>query len=642
MTARPGSHPTTKLYDRYHLEQWVRNGSIMEKIQQRIANSAFLFFALASCIWIYWSGLYGPLLLDDTSILGNILSPDFSSKDVLSNVFSNSGIFKRPISMLSFIANGLTSGDLFYWKFTNLLIHLICGILVYFLTLRLLRLAGRENTLLATLVATLWLLHPIQISTVLYTVQRMTQLSTLFVFAAMLTYTVAREQQRAGRNFWPMQLLTWAVLFPMGILSKENALLFFAYAGLIELFFFRKCSNYLIAIIVLLGVSAAIGALVINGGSLLGNYGARDFTPLERLMTEGRVLASYIGMLLIPAQRRMGFIHDDVAISSGLLDPLSTIASIIAIAMLIILGFALRKKHPIIGFGIILYFAGHAMESTIISLELMYEHRNYLPSYGVLLATAAAFHSGVTSKSARYVAAAIGISICVMLSYVRVDTWSSMQSLLYYMETTHPDSERLAMIKASQYVSTGQYDRARERLSGFDSFGAKLHRLEIDCIQHQRLEAGQLEATGQESLIADNYAAMKITTLANLGLDSECDFSSDSFLSFLQNAEKMAATNSNHRLIMMYTAHYLWLTGNQEAALQKLRDTHALKHSNPIPLFLACEWMLDTKRIEAATETCAVALNIAEKDWLDQYSEQASSIKTRLKAEGVEHVMARN
>jgi hypothetical protein len=104
----------------------------------------------------------------------------------------------------------------------------------------------------------------------------------------------------------------------------------------------------------------------------------------------------------------------------------------------------------------------------------------------------------------------------------------------------------------------------------------------------------------------------------------------------------MAATNSNHRLIMMYTAHYLWLTGNQEAALQKLHDTHALKHSNPIPLFLACEWMLDTKRIEAATETCTVALDIAEKDWLDQYSEQASSIKTRLKAEGVEHVVARN
>lgn len=594
-----------------------------------------LSVALGACILVYWNGLFGPLLLDDMSVLGQLFSANFSTKDILPNLLTDSGLFKRPVSMLSFIANGLAINDLFYWKLTNLLIHLACGILIYVLTHRFLRLGGKESTLLAAVITALWLLHPLQISTVLYTVQRMTQLSALFVFAAMLTYTMARERVVTEKRSWPLQLLTWGILFPLGVLSKENAVLFLAYVGLIELFYFNDGKNNIsrksLAIISTLGSLSIIAILFIKGGAILGSYATRDFTLYERLLTEGRVLVAYIGMLLIPAQSRMGFVHDDLVISQGLLDPWTTLPALFVVASLITLSFMLRKKHPIVGFGIALFFIGHAMESSIIALELMFEHRNYLPSYGLLLATGAAIHAGLTIRSARYIVASLAVAICIMLSYIRADTWSSMQRLQYYMEMIHPNSERLAMIKATQYSDTGQYDLARERLRTFDNLGSDLHRLEIDCLQHKKLDPEQFQAAIEKATIVNNYAALKIVKLANLGLDKTCDIPAGSFLNFLQNLDILPKNNNNQRLIMMYESHYLWAMGQREAALQKLHDTHALKKSNPIPLFLACEWMLDTDRPETATDTCAAALNIAEKDFANRYHEHITSIKTRLK-----------
>ena len=51
------------------------------------------------------------------------------------------------------------------------------------------------------LASCLWLLHALHVSTVLYTVQRMAQLSALFVFAGLLVYSYGRQRQRrSGRG----------------------------------------------------------------------------------------------------------------------------------------------------------------------------------------------------------------------------------------------------------------------------------------------------------------------------------------------------------------------------------------------------------------------------------------------------------
>src|SRR5690606_470084 len=95
---------------------------------------------------------------------------------------------------------GIVHGpDSWGYKYHNLLIHLLNGLLLFWLLQKLLpRLAPQitpETTVaIAGLTVATWLLHPLLMSTVLYAVQRMAQLSALFTLAALLCYVFARRQ----------------------------------------------------------------------------------------------------------------------------------------------------------------------------------------------------------------------------------------------------------------------------------------------------------------------------------------------------------------------------------------------------------------------------------------------------------------
>ena len=602
---------------------------------QRLTPHLTLFLAILVCIGAYWTGLRGPLLLDDISNLGNIFAPTFGADDILINLFSNSGILGRPVSMLSFIINGLLGHDLFYWKLANLLIHLCCGILIFLLIARLFRLTNSGSKLMAAIIAAAWLLHPIQVSTVLYTVQRMTELSALFVFAAMLTYTIARERQRAGLTTWPLQIATWFLLFPLAILSKENALLLPAFILLLEVFLLKPdfFTNRRLTIAILPILFFVLTALLTKGDWIFDRYEARGFTLQERLYTESRIIIVYLGMLLIPAQRRMGFAHDGFTISHGLIDPWTTLTSILIITILIVTSFLLRKKHPLIGLGIIFFFVGHSMESTILPLELMYEHRNYLPSFGIILATATTLNTIVKRRTIIGLFSVASFSLLIYTTHIRADTWSSTQSLYYYMEMVHPESERLAAIKATQYANAKQYALAHKRLENFNSLGAHLHNLNIECLKNGRLHHEQLDTGLAQYTLADNYAIMQLVDLANLGLDSKCVFSPESFL-YLTNqvTTSMKSTRSNRQIVLMYRAHYLWNTNREEEALDTLHKTFTINQKNPTPLFLACEWMLDINDQEKADNTCKTALNVADNTMFGKYDDLANKVRARLKS----------
>lgn len=607
----------------------------MRQLQQRVIPHLIVAFTLVICICIYWEGLYGPLLLDDISNLGKVLSPNFGKDDIFPNLFSGSGPLKRPVSMLSFIANGLSGGSLFYWKLTNLIIHFCCGVLLYLLIFRLTHLTKTEGRLIAAVTTAVWILHPLQVSTVLYLVQRMTELSALFVILAMLTYTIARERQQKKRTSWPMQALTWLVFFPLGAFSKENALLFPGFVILLEIFFFQreKISNqqlFKVGIFSTLFFSVLFWAF---SDRLLGGYSLRDFSPIERLYTESRIIIDYLGMLLIPALNKMGFTHDDVSISHGLLDPITTLPSILTIITLITVGFFLRKKYPLIGFGIIFFFLGHAVESTVIPLELMYEHRNYLPSVGIFLAATCTMNIIVKNRGILTAFSIAIFCLFIFVTYLRTNTWASTVSIYYHMEMTHPRSERLATIKATLLTNIGEYSLARKRLEGFNSIGAKLQQMNINCAEHHKLGDDQLDIDLSELNLADNYAIMQLTNLANLGIDKECKFSSDTFLSLLKTIGDLPSISTNNRqIVLIYQAHYLWKLNRQDEALKTLHRTFDLDKKNPTPLFLACKWMLDTNRGTESTETCNTALKIASETPFNKYKNLADETRNRLNA----------
>jgi hypothetical protein len=194
------------------------------------AQPAFwLLIALALTALVYVPGLRGPFLFDDIPNLRPLqdwLSGLTGWHEVL---FGNrSGLFGRPLSMLSFILDAKLFGMApFSFKLTNLLIHLACGALIYALLHRLLLRdphLHQRAALAALAISAIWLLHPLQVSTVLYIVQRMAQLSALFILLALLAYVHGREALEQGRL---RSGVTWLFLAvpaatALGMLCKEK------------------------------------------------------------------------------------------------------------------------------------------------------------------------------------------------------------------------------------------------------------------------------------------------------------------------------------------------------------------------------------------------------------------------------------
>ena len=176
---------------------------------------------------IYWPGLSGGFFFDDSvNILeqAGVQLKSISTESLLRVWESGiAGPLGRPVSMLSFAANYYFSEfDPFWFKLTNLLIHYVNGVLVYFLALLMLRAAVPSGNaligvrLVALVVAALWAFNPIQLTSVLYVVQRMTSLSSMFVLMALILHVWARQQNEAGLEKWGFLRFGLGGIFTLG------------------------------------------------------------------------------------------------------------------------------------------------------------------------------------------------------------------------------------------------------------------------------------------------------------------------------------------------------------------------------------------------------------------------------------------
>jgi hypothetical protein len=388
------------------------------------------FFTGALLIAIYWPGLHGGFFFDDgPSILqAEDIRLDKLSVESVRQVFlsGHAGPSGRPVAQLSFALNYYFSNfDPFAFKATNLAIHLANGLLVFYLALRLLSAAmsqaKQRNVLIAGgLVAALWLLHPIQLLPVLLVVQRMTSLSAFFLLAALLLHILGRER---GSYTGAVQLvLAWGILWPLSFFSKETGALFPLFILAWELILRRISYGGLdrfargfaaLASLALMGAVAYAFSPAMQW--LWAGYDLRSFSLVERLLTEGRVLWFYLGLIIVPRLEALGLYHDDIAISTNLFSPWTTLPALVGLAGLVWLAWRMRTRAPLVSFGLAWFLIGHAMESTVLPLEIAHEHRNYLPLLGILLAAAWALIRALESTGTRKT---IGVALAfAALSY---------------------------------------------------------------------------------------------------------------------------------------------------------------------------------------------------------------------------------
>ena len=444
-----------------------------------------LSFALLLGFSLFYPGLYGGFLFDDeVNIVRNeqvhITSLDTESIRHVA-LSGNSSPLKRPISMLSFAANYYLSGlNPFPYKLTNLIIHLFNGIGIFITSLLIFRIcnslgyisAGRNNVTAASLfTATIWLIHPLNITTTLYVVQRMNSLSSMFVIYGMATYLAIRVKLLYEKSFFSLLVISTVSFTILAALSKENGILLPFYMAAFEVLIFRfKASDHTgrIQIIALFITTAALPVIfttfyfLSHPDWILNPYIIRDFTLGERLLTESRVMWYYLYLILLPNPSSLGIFHDDFNLSFGLTEPISTVFSLFGLCFILFLILRFYKTRPLISFGLSFFLIGHSIESSFISLELVHEHRNYLPDFGILLILGY-FLICTKWKIPRQNIQAFAISsIIIFLSTVtffRSMDWGN-PGRLYLMEATHhPDSPRANFQLGQTYLRLMEIDQ---------------------------------------------------------------------------------------------------------------------------------------------------------------------------------------
>lgn len=417
------------------------------------ALAAGVIIALA-IVLVYAPGLAGGFQFDDYKVIVNnpTLALESPTPTALLDaaLSTNTGPLKRPVSMLSFAFDRSLSGlDPGAFKRTNLILHTLNALLVLVLASILLNAARRAPDALpadltAAALALVWAVHPANLSPVLFVVQRMTLLATFFMLLGLIAYCVMRRRQREGlcaRRYAGAALLCLV----LGLLSKESAILLVAYCAVVEWLIFRAAGwpawlrrPWPWAALAALALAAA--ALV--WPDLAADYRGREFTLADRLLTECRVLGLYVHQVLVPDLSQFALFHDDVAISRGLLDPPTTALALVALFGAI--GCVVWRRPLLLAAGLGWFLAGHLLESTVLPLELMHEHRNYLAGGGLMLIVVVI----LTSPGARWplllrLAPVLMLAgVLAALTAQRAGEWSDEWLQLAREARDHPQSAR--------------------------------------------------------------------------------------------------------------------------------------------------------------------------------------------------------
>lgn len=431
---------------------------------------------LTAVFVVYLPGLSGGLVFDDfpNLIYNRALHVSWNSgwSDWVGAMISSpASEMQRPLSMLTFAANHAMTGlDPYWMKLTNVSIHALNSTLVYRLCHQLLATldpeSGRNNKI-ALWVAGAWALNPINLTAVLYVVQRMESLSHTFVFAGLWLYLIGRARLMAGGQGWLPLLGGLVGCTLIGAMAKESAVLLPAYALAIEWVLFNRTARnhqYERRILGTFGLTLVLPGLIGAVWMLprIGEaaYAGRPFGPLERLLTESRVLTEYVHWTLAPDLRAMGLYHDYIEPSRGLTSPPTTLASILFLLFLVVVLVKLRTRRPLASLGIAWFLLAHLLTGTVIPLELMFEHRNYFASLGLCLAVADFCLRATTSANARRIGIAVAGTLFLLYlgtTAARVHEWSNPLRHSLTEAHRHPESPRATYDLARNYVVMTEY-----------------------------------------------------------------------------------------------------------------------------------------------------------------------------------------
>jgi len=406
------------------------------------------------------------------------------------NAQPGSGKFYRPIACLSLALNWYAGQDkVFGYHIVNWLIHVGTSWLLYLTITALFKTPRVQNKLppqqvsFIAITATLfWALNPVQTQAVTYIVQRMASMAAFFSLLAIFFYLHGRLSNSAHNrhNFFAAS----AISYIFAILSKENSIITPLTIPIIEFYFFHtkislniaKKLIYALAAGLLISILATIALQPTVIDIILHYYDLRPFTMMERLLTEQRVLFFYLSILFFPHPSRLSIAHD-IPISTSLLAPGETIYAIAFNILLIFLAIKVGRKQPFTALAILFFYLHHLSESTIIPLELVFEHRNYLPSFFLFIPMAFVFNNLIVDyrcNKIKHIIVSILLTTLFTVegyaTYTRNKVWESERTLWTDALQKAPLSSRPLAVLALQlgwneHSSEREYRKALELIN---------------------------------------------------------------------------------------------------------------------------------------------------------------------------------
>lgn len=468
------------------------------------------FFLAVAVLWglaysLYVPGLAGPFLFDDFPNLeplgyaGGVTDVQSALRFVFGN---SSGPTGRPISMASFLlSDNSWPSNPYYFKQTNLLLHLACGLAAILVLIRLVTGRGGEIHFarphwFCFVVIALWLLHPINLSTVLYVVQRMAILSAFFSIVSLYFYLLFRQSVFEKKtSYQVIFFLLFSVFLLSGFFSKENAILVVPFIVFLELFYFQRSVSQEATRFVkkhfFLVIVACFLIILITSGWWSQGYEKREFGVYERIIYQLPIVGDYILKILLPRVVDFNLFGGEYEVISGKsFTSIDYFRSAITISFLVILVASIRYKWWLSVLGLSWFFTFHIFESSFYPLETYFEHRNYLPSIGLLLFIVAAVNTLLEKVSkGGFLRKGILVAVIVYLSYslfVLSLTWARPDRLFLKWEMDEPESARAKITYASILEqktfpenSVEHIDRAIELKP--DAIGLHLIKIRLIC-----------------------------------------------------------------------------------------------------------------------------------------------------------------
>ncbi|HUT70510.1 MAG TPA: tetratricopeptide repeat protein [Desulfatiglandales bacterium] len=376
---------------------------------------------------------------------------------------NNPTILYRPVACLTFALNHYFGGlNVFGYHLINVLTHLLSSIFLFLFIYHTVNLPSiktryaADSYFIALLATTLWAINPIHTQAVTNIVQRMASLAGMFYIMSMYFYLRARTTDTNPKKV--LLFITCFISFLMALGSKENAAMLPVSIFLYEILLIQeitgeKLRRYLRLFGIVGGVILifCFTYFYIQGGNIFSfsiGYGNRPFTLYQRLLTEPRVIVFYITLLLYPVPNRLSIAHS-IHISTSFFNPIWTFLSILFILGAIGYAVYLAKKRPLFSFCILFFFLNHAIESTILPLELIFEHRNYIPSMLFFLPIAIGFVNLLQLYAKKPVMKHIISAFIILLligvghaTFMRNSAWKNERSLWMDAIEKSPDLSR--------------------------------------------------------------------------------------------------------------------------------------------------------------------------------------------------------